>query len=295
MKLGLLTPVVSLNPRAHASWEVDAGIDEIVTVATAADRAGYHHLTCSEHIAVPADVDLRRGTRYWDPLALFGHLAAHTTTIRFATHVLVLGYHHPLDIAKRYGTLDAVSGGRVILGVGVGSLAEEFDLLGASFADRGPRADEALTALRATFGTTTPEHHGDHYDYANFVVDPGFARPDVPIWVGGRTARSLRRALEHGDGWVPFGLGLDEVASCLDAARDTAAREGRRRPFEIGLWPEPVLDPLGDAEAARRTLDRCEQAGATMVNARFRHDSVEHLVEQIEALAELEADRAAGP
>ena len=76
---------------------------------------------------------------YWDPLATFGYLAARTERIRFATHVLVLAYHHPLEIAKRYGTLDRVSNGRVILGVGVGTLKEEFDLIGAPFDDRGPR------------------------------------------------------------------------------------------------------------------------------------------------------------
>ena len=90
-----------------------------------------------------------RGGRYYDPLATFGALGAHTATIRFAAHVLVLGYHHPLEIAKRYGTLDVVTGGRVIVGVGVGSLQEEFELLGAPFDDRGARADDAMRALRA--------------------------------------------------------------------------------------------------------------------------------------------------
>src|SRR3954465_2577250 len=123
-------------PRAHAAWEETAGIDDVAAVAEAADRLGYHHLTCSEHVAVPADVATVRGARYWDPLPTFGYLAARTSRIRFATHVLVLGYHHPLAIAKRYGTLDVVCGGRLILGVGVGSLREEFELLGAPFDDR---------------------------------------------------------------------------------------------------------------------------------------------------------------
>ncbi len=91
-------------------------------VAAAADRLGYHHLTCAEHVIVPTGIATVRGGRYWDPLATFGYLAALTSQIRLATNVLVLGYHHPLDIAKRYGTLDQVSHGRLILGLGVGTL-----------------------------------------------------------------------------------------------------------------------------------------------------------------------------
>ena len=116
MRAGIITPVVTLNPRAHGTWEEAAGLPELTTLAEAADRLGYHHLTCSEHVAVPVEAAQRRGSRYWDPLATLGYLAACTSQIRLATHVLVLGYHHPLEIAKRYGTLDVVSRGRLILG-----------------------------------------------------------------------------------------------------------------------------------------------------------------------------------
>src|SRR5437867_1168439 len=146
MRVGVTTPVLSLLPRAHARWEEDAGLPEVVEIARALDRLGYHHLTCSEHVAIPAPVAAVRGGRYWDPLATLGYLAAHTERIRLATHVLVLGYHHPLELAKRYGTLDRVCGGRLILGVGVGSLREEFDLLRVEFEGRGERADEAILA-----------------------------------------------------------------------------------------------------------------------------------------------------
>ena len=109
MRLGLVTPVLTLLPRAHARWEEDGDIDDVARIVVAADALGYHHVTCSEHIAIPTDVAKVRGGRYWDPLATFGYLAAKTTQIRFATYVLVLGYHHPLAIAKRYGTLDRIT------------------------------------------------------------------------------------------------------------------------------------------------------------------------------------------
>jgi probable F420-dependent oxidoreductase len=286
MKVGIVTPVVTRLPGAHARWERDAGIAEVARVVVEAERLGYHHVTCSEHVAIPESVAPTRGATYWDPLATFGYLAARTTTIHLATFVLVLGYHHPLEIVKRYGTLDRVSGGRLILGVGVGSLAEEFALLGAPFDDRGARADDALRALRASWGRDTPEHHGPHFEYSGLVVDPVAASTEVPIWVGGRTARSLRRAVELGDGWVPFGLSPEEVAALLEQARATQAWASRRAPLDVGLQPS-ALDPAAEPGAASDTVAELHAAGATSLNLRFVHRSVEHFCEQLAAMREL--------
>jgi len=286
VRAGLLTPIVTLNPRAHGPWEVGAGIDELVAVAQAADRLGYHHLTCSEHVAVPVTEADRRGTRYWDPLATLGHLAAHTRRILLATHVLVLGYHHPLEIAKRYGTLDVVSGGRLVLGVGVGSLEEEFALLDAPFADRGERADDALRALRACLGRTEPRYLGAHHRIEGFVVDPPATRTDVPLWVGGRTARSLRRAVALGDGWAPFGVSPTEAGAWLARAATTEAWADRPRPLEVVLFPGAALDPVDDPAGTDEHLAALAAAGATVANLRFRSRSLAHWLEQAAALAE---------
>ena len=284
MRLGIVTPVVTLLPRAHGRWERDAGLEAIATVAEDADRLGYHHLTCSEHVAVPRDVAEVRGARYWDPLPTFGYLAARTTRIRLATHVLVLGYHHPLEIAKRYGTLDRVCGGRLILGVGVGSLREEFDLLGASFDARGARADDALRALRASLSQPEPAYAGDHYRYDGFVVDPCSPQGHVPVWIGGRTARSLRRAVDLADGWTPFGLAPDELRSMLGRARESAAWERRTAPLDLVLAPERALDPVGDPEGASLLAGELVDVGATLLNLRFVSHSLAHYREQLDAM-----------
>src|SRR3954453_10725777 len=165
MQLGIITPVVLKRPHAHAPWARDAGIEGIAMVAEAADQLGYHHVTCSEHVAVPFSAGDMRGAAYWDPLSVFGYVSARTQQIRLVTHVLVLGYHHPLEIAKRYGTLDRVSGGRLVLGVGVGTLEPEFAVLGAEFEGRGERADEALMAVRTAFSQPEPTHNGEYYDF----------------------------------------------------------------------------------------------------------------------------------
>src|SRR6185295_4475651 len=218
MRLGLVTPIVTRHPANDAAWTEDAGPTEIVRIAVAADRLGYHHLTCSEHVAIPTAVAPVRGSRYYDPLATLAFVAAHTTRVRLVTHVLVLPYHHPLALAKRYGTLDRLSAGRLILGVGVGTLEREFALLGAEFAGRGARYEDALRALRAALAGPEPRYAGSHYRFDGVVVDPCAVQPRVPIWLGGRTARSLRRALVFGDGWAPFGLSLEQLEALVPRA-----------------------------------------------------------------------------
>jgi probable F420-dependent oxidoreductase len=273
VKLGLITPVLTLNPRVHNSWEETAQFDAVVEIAKAADQAGYHHITCSEHIAVPAgEIAARRGSRYYDPLATFGYLAAVTTSVRFETHVLVLGYHHPFEIAKRYGTLDTICGGRLILGVGVGSLEEEFALLDAPFEDRGPRADDALHELRRVMSQREVD---------GFIIDPCAVQPRVPIWIGGRTFRSLRRAVELADGWCPFGLKADAIAAMVRKIGDLPSG------FDVVLFPEPMPDPVGDPAGTRSVFEPYVEAGATILNLRLRSESLQECLAQLQAVPAL--------
>jgi len=274
------TPVVIELPGISGEWEKTGSIEDLAEIASAADQLGYHHLTCSEHIALPAAEQARRGTRYWDPLATLGYLAARTQRIRLATNVLVLGYHHPLEIAKRYGTLDQVSNGRLILGVGVGSLKEEFDLLGAPFDDRGPRGDDALRALRASLSVPEPAYHGEFYSYGGMVVDPCAVQEHVPLWVGGRTLRSLRRAATLADGWAPFSVTLQQ-------AREWLGRFELRPGFEVILPPPAVLDPINEPDRTRDAIAETVAHGATIVSAIFSSTSLQHYLENLQALAEL--------
>jgi probable F420-dependent oxidoreductase len=280
MRIGITSPVVVQLPGVASPWEADAGPEELALVASAADRLGLHHMTCSEHVAVPADIAKQRGGTYWDPAATLGHLSAVTTRLRLVTQVLVLGYHHPLEIAKRYGTLDRLSGGRLVLGLGVGTLEEEFELLGAEFAGRGARADDALRALRASLSVELPTYKGEFYAYENLVVAPHAVQPKVPLWIGGRTPRSLRRAVELGDGWVPFGLAPDKLREMLDAAE---LPEG----FEVVLGTGRPVDPAGDPDGTRKALTRLRDAGATVLSATVAARSAEHYCTQLAALAEL--------
>jgi probable F420-dependent oxidoreductase len=280
--LSIGTPVVTMTAGSHGDWERSASIEDLARIAETADRLGYHHLTCAEHVALPAAALARRGARYWDPLATFGFLAARTQRIRFATGVLVLPYHHPLDIAKRYGTLDVVSNGRVILGVGVGTLKEEFDLLGAPYEDRGPRSDDAIRALRAALSKPEPAYHGSFYDFEGMVVDPCAVQDRVPIWVGGRTLRSLRRAVALADGWCPFTVKPVQAAEWLKQTDIPAD-------FEVVLHPTALLDPITEPDQTQEILAATEAAGATIVSIGRPHHSLGQYLDYIEALAAVHA------
>lgn len=281
MKLGITSPIVTAVPGFHSPWERSAGIDDLSRIAETADRLGFDHLTCSEHVAVPVDIAEQRGGTYWDPLATLSFLAARTTRIRLVTQVLVLGYHHPLAIAKRFGTLDLISNGRLVLGFGVGSIEEEFDLLGGDFAGRGALADDALAALRASLSQPRPEYDGAHFSFSALVVEPHAVQQRVPFWIGGSTPRSLRRARAYGDGWVPFGLPHDRLSEMLGAA---ALPDG----FEVVLGAGRPVDPIGEPDRTHRAIQRTRAAGATIVSVQVAATSADHYVEQLEALAALE-------
>lgn len=279
MRLGLSTPVVVQVPGMASHWEGEAGIEDLSRIASAADELGFEYLTCSEHVAIPSVDAADRGAVYWDPLATLGFLAARTRRIRLATSVLVLGYHHPLEIAKRYGTLDRVSGGRLVLGVGIGSLKREFDLIGAPWQQRAARADDALRALRTSLSNPTPRYHGTFFDYGDMTVLPHAQQARVPIWVGGRSAGSLRRAVELADGWMPFGLTSGEVRSLLSGVALPAG-------FEVVLSAgvDPEVDPVG----VRTSISALRDAGATAITCAVRADNSRHYCDQLARLRDIQ-------
>ena len=281
MRLSVETPVVTMQP-GHPEWEATGTIDDVARIAEVADQLGYDHLTCCEHIAVPGYQAGRRGVRYWDPLATLGYLAARTRSIRLATNVLVLGYHHPLELAKQYGTLDVVSNGRVILGVGVGTLKEEFDLLEAPFEDRGARGNDAIRALRAALSKREPTYRGEYYSFGDLVVEPCAVQEKLPIWVGGRTLRSLRRAVDLADGWCPFGITVEQAQEWLGRVNIPAG-------FEVVLRPDDLFDPIAKPQVTADALGQLAAVGTTIAVAQVVHQSLEHYLEQLDALTAINA------
>ncbi len=285
--IGLLLPVVGQGVHRSQPWEATATPDDVVAIARLADRLGYDHLACSHHVAVPgpatSDYSMVHGGYYWDLAAAFAFLAAVTERIHLLSYSFVVGFLHPLELAKQFGTIDHLSGGRVVLGLGVGNLEVEFDTLGIPFADRGPRADDALRALRAIWGRSPVSYEGEFFEFHDFIVEPHAVRTTVPIWIAGATRRAARRAVEFGDAWMPTpashgGKGVEELAQILDelgAPDDFGLVVSPTQRFDALERPDEVLAALAELDASR----------ATVLNVRIAHRSHAHLLEQIEAFA----------
>ena len=284
MKVGISSPIVALAGK-RPEWEAAAGTVELVRVAQAADRLGFEFMTCGDHVAVPPG--LPRGERFYDPLATFSFLAGQTRLLRFLPYVLVLPFYHPLEIAKRYGTLDHLSGGRLILAFGVGNLEEEFDMLGVPFEDRGPRADDALRALRVALSGRMVSYEGPYYSFQDMVVDPHAAQARVPMWIGGHSERALRRAVTLADGWAPAPQAFRGPSPEL--MRQMLDRHELPEDFDVVFSPGHRLDPVNEPGQVAEVLATAEKAGATQINLTVRHESLAHYLEQLEAFAEIAA------
>jgi probable F420-dependent oxidoreductase len=215
----------------------------VAELAKAAEAAGFAAVFVTDHPAPPATWIEGGGHHTLDPLITLGFAAAATTTLRLQTNLYVPAYRHPLLSAKTIATLDVLSGGRVILGVGAGYLEGEFAAVGADFEHRNDVLDDALRTMRAAWSGEVTDGVLSH---------PRPMQPQgPPVWVGGNSRRAIRRAVELGDGWVPMpspakaakalrtpGLeSHDELAARIAMLRELAAEAGRTDPLDIVFMP----------------------------------------------------------
>ncbi len=179
--------------------------DIIRRTAVRAEQLGYDSVWVSDHVVVPdANVD-RIGAGIFDPLVTLAVAAGATSRVRLGTTVLIVPYRNPVVTAKMVSSLDALSGGRVVLGVGAGWLAEESAALGVPFAERGAMTDEYLAAMRELWTSPAPSFAGKYTRFSGLKFEPKpVQQPHPPIWVGGHGRASLRRAAEIGAAWHPI-------------------------------------------------------------------------------------------
>jgi probable F420-dependent oxidoreductase len=290
-RFGLGLPVVQQVPARAAAWERDAGGSEIREIARAAERLGYRWVTCSDHVLVAVSQAASMGETWYEPSATLGFVAGATDRIALLTHVLVLPYRHPLVAAKTYATLDRLSGGRVILGVGSGHAKPEFRILGAPYENRGRFTDEAIEAIRAAWRDGVSSHDGDLVKFRDAVVSPRPARPGgPPIWVGGNGAAALRRAARLGDGWIPWQLSPDDFAAAARAGERMRVECGRRAPFE---WIAPLAVAREASRAdVREAVERWARAGATAFHVGLAARSFADYLERLDWFATEVASRA---
>jgi len=265
---GIQLPVQSQSTIYAEPWEADAGPADLVEIARAADRSGFDYIAGCDHVGVPRRLADAMSTIWYDPVATLSFLAGVTERVQLLSHVAVVGLRHPLITAKQYATLDHLSGGRLLLGVGAGHVREEFEALGVDFERRGSVLDESIDALRAALGADEfPEHHGKLYDFEGLGQRPRPAREHVPIWVGGSSPAAVRRAALKADGWLPQGDPRDRLPAQIERIRRLREEAAIQGPFMFGAITEPLY--IGDPgwEVGRRTLTGTPEALAESLRA----------------------------
>lgn len=293
---GMQLPVQSQSTLFVQAWEPEAGAAELVRVAQACDAAGFLYVAVCDHVAIPRQQAEAMSTSWWDTIATLSYLAAVTQQVRLLSHVYVLPYRHPLVVAKAWATLDALSGGRAILGVGAGHVEAEFVALEVPFADRGRLLDEAIDAVRAALADEYPSHAGSRWSFDGLGQRPRPAQATLPIWVGGSSRSAMRRAAERGDGWLPQGPPKDGMAAGIEFVLATRAASARADdPLVLGALSGPLYvgEPgwdtgrcmRGSAEKVAGYLRTYRDLGVHQIQVGFASRSADELCDQIAAFA----------
>ncbi|MFI8828337.1 LLM class F420-dependent oxidoreductase [Streptomyces sp. NPDC053431] len=294
---GMQLPVQSQSALYAESWEAAAGPADLLAVARAADAHGFDYVASCDHVAIPRRLAGAMSTVWYDPVATLSYLAAATERVRLLSHVAVVGLRHPLVTAKAYATLDHLSGGRLVLGVGAGHVREEFEAVGADFEGRGGVLDETIDALRAALGPEEfPEHSGPRFSFRDLGQAPRPAQARVPVWVGGSSPAAVRRAALKGDGWLPQGDPRDRLAEQIAKLRRLREEAGIEAPITVGAITEALYVGEPGWDTGRRTLSGKPQAlaeslraygemGVHQIQVRFRSRSRTELTDQMGAFA----------
>jgi probable F420-dependent oxidoreductase len=208
--------------------------EALVQLAQAAETAGFDSLWAGEHSVLAESTTRMPPTlRILNPLLALTYVAAHTRTVRLGTGVLLLPQHQPLILAKQLATLDVLSGGRLMVGVGIGWSEEEYQAIGVPYHERGARVDEYLAAMRAIWSEEKPAYHGQYVSFQGVQAYPHpVQQPTPPIITGGRAPAVIRRTIEQASGWYGFALDLEETAHILAQLREAAERY--QRPASLG-------------------------------------------------------------
>jgi len=290
---GMQLPVQSQSTIYVEPWEPAAGPDELARVALACEAAGFFYVGVCDHTFIPERLAGAMSTTWYDTIATLGWLAAVTTEIHLLSHIYVAALRHPLRSAKEFATLDVLSHGRVICGVGAGHVHEEFDLMGPAFDERGAATDEAVSALALGLTEEFPELPGPLWPASGVGLGPRPVRsPRPPIWVGGSSPAALRRTARFADGWLPQSVGPN--VELLATLRRLRAEYRADAPLDLGSISYPLYlgDPpaghdlppgtvRGTPEELAEYLRPYREAGIGQVQVRFPAHSVEELCDQV--------------
>jgi probable F420-dependent oxidoreductase len=224
--------------------------DVAARVAQAAEAAGFESVWTGEHVVLPdpqaPPSPLPPLYPLLDPAVALAFIAAHTKKVKLGTGIIILPQRNPLVLAKELASVDVVSGGRLIFGLGIGYLKAEFDALGAPFDQKGPRSMDYLQAMKAVWTQEKPTYQGQFVSFKDIQARPQpVQKPHPPVVIGGHTKEAFQRAVQYGNGWYGFALDVDAAAKCLTGLKDAAQKVQRPAalgPLEISITPGPQLD-----------------------------------------------------
>ncbi|HEY8837382.1 MAG TPA: LLM class F420-dependent oxidoreductase [Dehalococcoidia bacterium] len=281
-------------------------VGELVEVVERGDELGYEALMLPEHMLPPRWPDAELSTKFWYDLpTLAAYLAARTSRIKFLTSVLVVPYHQPVALAKALATLDVLSGGRVLCGVGAGWMKAEFRRLNIPFEERGAITDEYLLAMKELWTSDAPSFHGKYVSFEDVSFFPRpVQKPHIPILIGGTGPRPFQRAAAIGDGWIPMTATFEDLQHGIADIKARMTRIGRDPDalwvgftgFSIGSDPEVrrmrehVDDGIErpsvqDAEHAIAEIERYRAAGVTFLSVGLPWQNAADLMRGLEWFA----------
>jgi probable F420-dependent oxidoreductase len=238
MKFGLF----GMNMRPCVTAEA------IAAVARAAENAGIESFWGGEHLALAdpqtAASPMPPRIDFVDLNVTMAFAAAHTRTLRFGTGIMILPLRNPVVLAKQLASVDVMSGGRLIFGIGIGNLEFEFNAVGMPFDHKGKRAEEALAAMKALWTMDRAEFHGRYFSFAGVRAEPRpVQRPHPEIVFGGKTPYAFSRTARLGNGWYGYALDLAATSDCVEGIRAACADAGRRfDEIEVSITPKGDLD-----------------------------------------------------
>jgi len=262
-----------------------ANRDAIISIAKTAEALGFDSVWVSDHIVIP-ESHQGFGNVFYEPLTTLTYIAAVTTKIYLGTSVIILPYRNPIILAKMASTLDVLSDGRLILGVGTGWLKEEFEALGVSYEERGTMTDEYIRVLKTLWSQKKPKFIGTYnkFEEINFLPKP-VQNPYPPIWIGGNSRKVIERAVNLGNGWHPVGLTPDEIKEKAKYINELLVENKKgtsdfvislRKNLQIKRASEKEIKKEDERETLRGTPEKIIEG-----IEKYKNSGVSHLIFQV--------------
>ena len=255
---------------------------EVLRLGPEAEQMGYDSIWVMDHLFNTGYIRERLDDKpYYHPMATLSYMSATTSRVKLGTSVLVLPYHNPVELAKYAATLDQMSDGRVILGVGAGAMTEEFEALGIPMRERGSLTNESIALMRELWTNHSPEYHSRRWDLRDLRFSPKPVQPQIPLWIGGSSPGALRRTARVGDGWHPTGLSPEDFAIGRQEVASLAQAAGRD-PSTISLSTRVEIEvhggPSSQRAASRARLPGDDPAAMRAGIEAYREVGAEHIV-----------------